>query len=252
MRKPGLPKLTKQSMEDAPEDTKYIESIKQTVNVAVQEIEQLRSASHGIDLLSNANVEQVEVDVQMPDPWIVVGYTPGAPSFQNGWMQNDDCVFSKSPDGVVEVIVSLSGSGAAFFPAFKLPVGYTPKHAFYFFSWGNGTATAGAFLMSTDGSISPQFIDDMSGHVRFLAADSTPIPASCWPKMVKTKFKKVSAVIVADVFDAETTKPLPCGSVWHPIWETASENGIPQIKLLNIAGLPYNRKSRVRLLIIGG
>lgn len=251
MRKPGLPKLTNQNMEDAPE-AKWVDSVKSTVNVAVQEIEQVRSENQGIKLLENADVELVEVEVQVPDPWITVGVTAGAPAYLNGWAAESGCSFYKGPDGVVEVRISIDG-GTAGLPAWVMPVGYRPVLAVYNNVMDpSGLGGAQQINIQGDGSVNITGTDIITGQFRYLSGDAAPIPLSCWPKMVKTKFKKVAAVMVANVSDGETTKGLPAGCVYPPVWEMSTMNGASQVKLLNIAGLPYNRKSRVSLLIFGG
>lgn len=250
MRKPGLPKLTNQNMEDAPE-AKWVDSVKSTVNVAVQEIEQVRSEAHGIKLLENADVELVEVDVQVPDPWITVGVTPGAPAYQNGWADESFVGFYKGPDGVVEFRYSISGGPGV---AWTMPVGYCPtSYVSYAQSDDGGTGVAYPVIIDQSGAVTPGSNSGICRATgRYLSSDSTPVPLSCWPKLVKTRFKKVSAVVVANVVDGETTKTLPAGCVYPPVWEMSTMNGAGQVKLLNIAGLPYNRKSRVSLLIFGG
>lgn len=243
MRKPGLPKLTKQNMEDAPEE-QWVESIKGTVNVAVQEIEKTRSENHGIKLLDSADVELVEIEVQVPDPWIQM--TP----LTGGWTDaGGGNWYHKMPDGLVEIMMDVtSGAGVAF----TMPVGYRPARTLKLVGWEAAIASAVDVDLNDLGEISQSLDAEWRLHTTYMAKDTTPIALSCWPKLVKTKFKKVSAVVVANVADAETTKTLPAGCVYHPVWEMSTMNGTSQVKLLNIAGLPYNRKSRVSLLIFGG
>lgn len=254
MRKPGLPKLTRQNMEGAPEE-RWVDSVKTTANESARQIEQLRSADHGVKLLENADVELVEVEVQVPDPWIKVSTTAGAPTFQNSWTNYGGgytvAAFMKHPDGSVEIKGTVK-DGAIGTLIFTLPVGYTPRENFNIavssasahgdlYIGSNGTLTAGTGVNT-----------DFGLACRFLSSDATPIPLSCWPKLIRTKFKKVSAVLLAEVVDGETTKPLPAGLAHHPVWEMTTQKGEPNVKLLNIAGLPYNRKSRIKLLIVGG
>lgn len=246
-RKPGLPKLTKQNTEDAPQDTRYFEAVKTTLNSTIEEVEKIRSEQSGIKLLQNADVEMIDVDVQVPDPWIPVT------AFDNGYAENNpNNKYYKGPDGVVELHFSLIGGGADLY-AFTLPVGYRPDVQLDFNSWDSNIADH-AYITNAGVFVPAQICanGEPSGCVRFLASDSNPVPLSCWPKMIKTKFTKVSAVMVGGVYDAQTSEPLPAGAVHPPVWEMSTQGGFPQVKLLNIAGLPYNRKSLVRLLIFGG
>src|SRR3954468_8993033 len=100
MLKTGLDKLTKQSMEDAPEDAKWVQSVKNTVNGTVDVLENIKSKGNGIKLLDDADVEQVEVDVQVPDPWIrVTAWENGA---ADSGVPFDKSYYMKHPDGSVE------------------------------------------------------------------------------------------------------------------------------------------------------
>lgn len=248
-RKPGLPKLTKQNMEGAPEE-RYIDSIKSTMNVTVQEIEKLRSDTKGIKLADSANVEVAEFDVQAPDPWISVADA----SLSSGWVAAAGAPgfkYMKAPGGQVEARINLQGGVDGV--VFTLPVGYRPSDPTQDAGLNLGTfagvliSITAAGVVSVTGSGGALWV----GHVVFLSSDAVPVPLSCWPKFIKTKFKAVSGVSIMNVSDAQDTAKLPAGAVYQPVWEFSTQAGIPQVKLLNIAGLPYNRKSRVRLLIFG-
>lgn len=244
-RKPGLPKLTKQNMESAPEET-WVEAVKTTVNVAVEEIDHIRSIDGGIKLLENANVELVDLEVQVPDPWTTVT------TFANSWIAGPRLNrYRKGPDGVVEILVSIT-DGTAGNAAFTLPVGYRPHQVLIKSAWDTTTPLARRIDINTTGTVVPQtgtVAHEL--HTSFLAIESSPVPLSCWPKFVKTKFVNVAAVVIAGVYDGATTLPLPAGAAYAPVWESSSQGGFPQVKIVNIAGLPYNRKSRVSLLIFG-
>ena len=249
-RKPGLPKLTRHNTEDAPEDTKWFESVRQTVNESVRNIEDIRSTDRGIKLLQGADVEMVEVDVQAGDPWTKVANA----GFLNGWVQDVDPGFKymKGADGRVEIRFSLTAGVDA--DVYTMPVGHIPDSQVQFSGYTSANALA-TYIIGTDGTVRFDSFaggESIRGQCVYQASDATPIALSCWPKLVKTVLSKVVGVVVLDVFDQETSKPLPPGAVYAPVWESANQNGIPQVKLLNIAGLPYNRKSRVRLLFIGG
>lgn len=243
MTKPGLPKLTKQNMEDAPEESKYIESIKLTVNSSAQAIEDLR-ANRGIKFLENADVEAVEMEIQTPDPWLEA--TVNGP-----WVGT--LKYMKRDDGVVEIRISLTG-GATNDVICTLPEGYRPYDDIIVpvsdLSFGEfasvGIQQSGVVYCANESH------SELGGVISYTSQDTTPVPLSCWPKMIKTKLSAVKGVLVMDVFDAETTNPLPPASVGNPSWEISTNAGQSNVKITNIAGLPYNRKSRVRLLIIGG
>lgn len=241
MPKPGLPRLTKQNMEGAPEE-KWVDSVKMTVNSTVDQIELIRSERGGIDLLSDANVEQVEFDVEVPDPWI------------NGELVNSytgNLRYMKHPNGVVETRFQvITGAGGTI--PFIFPAGYRPAHTVVGFATDKTTPGFSYASVGTNGNMTLRLDADHDGSFSFLSSDATPVPLSCWPKLIKTRFSKVSSVLVGSVSDAATTSPMPAGQVQHPVWETTTMAGEINVKLLNIAGLPYNRKSRVRLLIFGG
>lgn len=246
-RKPGLPKLTKISMEDAPDDTKWVESVKGTVNVAIQEIEHLRSEDRGLKLLDSADVDMSEFDVQVPDPWIYPTLTSGSPgATRNRYM--------KHKGGVVELHIDTTGLTTTDV-LFSMPVGYVPSELVYCvasdvtgskFSFITINAVGDVSFISGTGAV------DAVCSISYLSSDSTDIQLSCWPRLIKTRFNEVSGVIVIRSEDAETTKPLPSSSLGSPVWELIKSGENYNVKINNIPGLPYNRKSRVRLLIIGG
>lgn len=228
-------------MEGAPEE-RWVDAVKSVVNGAVDQIEAVRSQGQGIELLKNADVEEVELDVEVPDPWVTG-------TLVNGY--GGTLKYMKSPSGVVEVNFDITTTGGGTIP-FIFPTGYTPVSTIYGFAY-NVTAPGYSWArVQSNGNMTLSADADHRGMFSFLSSDSTPIPLSCWPKMVKTKFSRVSAVLVGAVFDGATTSPLPAGAVYHPVWETTTMAGEINVKLLNIAGLPYNRKSRIRLLIFGG
>ena len=228
-------------MEGAPEE-KWVDSVTNTVNSAVDQIELIRSERGGIDLLTEANVEQVEVDVEVPDPW-----TTG--TLVNGY--GGTLKFMKHPNGVVETRFDITTTAGGTIP-FIFPAGYRPAETIYGFAYNVTTPGYSWASVGTNGNMTLSVDADHRGSFTFLSSDATPVPLSCWPKMVKTRFKSVSSVVVSAVYDAATTSPMPAGLIYSPVWETTTMAGEINVKLLNIAGLPYNRKSRVRLLIVGG
>lgn len=257
--KVGLQKLTKQNMEDAPEDTIWVESVKSTVNTAIQRLEDIRG-ENGINLIHDANVQESDITVQVPDPWIKVGVTAGAPSFKNGWIDFSAAVsdtrFYKDDDGVVEVRIGLAGgAGIAGTAVFTLPSQYWPSTPVAFSVQDLNLAAPAVYAASIDTSgnviVYTASADALWGQVRFLSLDATPIQLSCWPQSVKVPFKQVAAVLVARVQDGADTKPLRAGAVFQPEWEMTTLEDSPAVRLLNIPGLPYNRKSLVKLFIIG-
>lgn len=245
-RKPGLPRLTKSSLEDAPEEA-WVGSVSSAVNQIADSVDLIRSNSAGIKLLQNADVEMHEIVVQVPDPWKVVT------SFTNGWAQNNETAYYKGYDGVVEVIVSVIG-GTPAASAFTLPKGYRPRRVIDGPSYDTALAGADRFTIGTDGTVIPGYMvggDEPMFQIRFLSADPTPVPLSCWPNMIETKLQNVAGVVVCDVRDESTSEKLPA-SVGAPVWEITTIAGKKNVKLLNIPWLPYNRKYRIKLLFIGG
>lgn len=69
------------------------------------------------------------------DSWILVGYTGGAPAFQNSWANYGDgwhwAAFYKDPVGVVR-LRGLVKSGTVNTAIFTLPSGYRPPVDHYF------------------------------------------------------------------------------------------------------------------------
>lgn len=245
-RAPKLLRLTDANMEDAPE-AQHMESIRSAVNQLVDETEKARGrADKGIRLLESADVEQAEFDIQVPGPFTNI-------TFAGTWADPvgaKTSVWMKHPNGLVELHVACTGGGAT--TVANLPSQLKPYDYVLGPTWDVTAGAAGMFQIDPSGVLTVNNTHEHFISVCYLALDSTPIPLSCWPKFVNTRFDRVSAVLIAQVSDAETTKTLPAGQVQHPTWELTKSNGQNCVKLLNIAGLPYNRKSRIRLLIVGG
>lgn len=231
-------------MEDAPEDTKWVESIKGTVNGAVQEIENIRSLDHGIELLKSSDVEMSEFDVQVPDLWSELALiTPWTGTLK----------YTKHLGGMVEIRLSVTG-GVDHDTIGTLPQGYSPYDDVLCpvsdLSFGEFASVG----IQTDGTIycARQSHSELGGVINYISKDTTPVPLACWPKLIQTKFRDVAGVIVMKVTDASSTVTLPPQSVGNPAWEMIVSGGKRQVKITNLPGLPYNRKSKVRLLVIGG
>lgn len=251
--KPDIPRLTDRNMTGAPTQ-KYVGSIQQSVNLLADHVERIAGQPQQINLLANANVELVELTVQVPDPWIKVG-TTGAPAFQNSWTNYNlgfsEASFMKHPDGTVEVKGTVASGTAIPTVIFTLPVNFRPPANV---EWATPSNVAPAhFIIGSDGTVNAGSggTGTFSINCRFLAKDSVPFRLSCWPKLVKTKLQSVAGVVVVDVKDHENTAPLPTGHR-NVEFELTAQNGQSQLKILNIPGLPYNRKCRVKLLIFGG
>ncbi len=250
IKQSDVPRLTKNSMEDAPEE-QWVEAVKTSVNALVDKTE-LESAPKAVKLLTNADVEYQELIVQVPDPWISVGT---APAFQNSWVNYDAATaptrFMKRHDGVVE-IRGVVKDGAVPSAVFTLPAGYRPSHTLNFASTSAGAFASVEILATGVVSVQAGSAAGAALNFSFMSLDSTPIVLSCWPKIITTKLMDVAGVVACGIVDEETSNNLPAryGNVMFEL--TASQSGgIKQIKILNIPWLPYNRKCRVKLLIFG-
>lgn len=251
-RKPGLPRLTKQSMEGAP-DEKWVESVMTNANMTADEIERVRSKDSGIKLLENADVELHEVEIKVPDPWLRVSASAWTGGTLDQTAPYDKSYYMKRPDGVVEYRLFPDGVGVGV-PFFTFPKGYRPSVQLVR-SGVNSVGQFTSYTIGTDGVVTPLVIGaanlTFAATGEFMSSDPTPVILSCWPRIVETKLNNVAGVVVCDVADNQDSDPLP--EMHGPVmWEITSIGGKKNVKLLNIPWLPYNRNYRVKLLFIGG
>lgn len=236
----GLVRLTGASLSSAP-DEPWVKMIQASVN-SIVDAQELGTSK--IKLLSGTDVEIREITVQVPDPWIEVT------SFDNGWgTLGDGTWYRKDHYGLVELLLSVEGGAGS---AFTLPSQFSPARDIRITGWDTAGGTDTSIIIGADGTVTPVLgPGEAKCQALFLAKNSSPIPMSCWPIVVSTSLKSVAGVMVCDVrdFDQDAERPSMSGNV---IWSFTSTNGKNAVKILNIPWLPYNRRCRVKILIIGG
>jgi hypothetical protein len=206
-------------------------------------------------LLQQSDIELHSVDIQVPDPWWQVGVTPGAPSFQNSY--TGTATYMKSYDGRVDVHIVVANGTAA--TIFTLPKGFSPKYPVSLVAWDGflGSATVIAQVLA-DGTVRQigGTTHTVEFDTSFMAADVTPlIPPKQFPINIDTGLPSVAGMWVVRVEDGGTSGTsiqANEGYVGSIPFTTQMAHGKLTIKIKNIMGLPYNRKSTVTLLAIGG
>lgn len=236
-----LIKLTESNMDDAP-DGQYIDTIKKSINKIVDAQSVITSAT---GQQQNALFDVMTVDVQMPDCFI-------KPTMGSFWSPTN-VFLRKHNDGLVELNFATNGGFVT--QVMTLPTGYTPANDMNFIWWdafaliaelGTISASTGIVDLGSHAGTS----SNVKGTVCFTAADQTPIVPSCFPLFVKCKLTSINglwAVAVADQGSAASAAQKVNGFCY-----TVDYTGLPngQIKINNIPGLPFNRKSTVTLLAI--
>lgn len=240
-RKIKTVRLTDSAMDDAP-NGKYIENMRSAINLLNDQVERSTDPQLRLKLLESSDIELQEITVQVPDPWIPATYL-------NSWSDiSGKTKYMKHYDGSVEIVLNIRGGAAA--TVMNMPTGYIPFTNVTTGAW-NQITSAGSFMrIDSSGVVTVANTDEHHSHIRYMPTDATPIPLSCYPKYIKTNLNPCG-VICLDIADDQDTQPLPERS-GQVIWEMSSVNGEKNVKVTNIIGLPYNRKYKVKLLIIGG
>lgn len=218
-------------------------------NIAV--VKALTSAS-GLSVGDLNKVQIVEIDIPVPNPWIDVT------SFSNSWVNyggsSPTAAYMKHPDGTVEM-KGVIKSGTIGLAAFALPVPFRPGYDRMMATCADsGNA---ALLVLTTGAVIP-FVGSTTWYyinVQFLALDSRPQVLSCFPIQIKTKMNvPPHGVLVLGTTYSEQKRSatiLPGAALNSVDWSFVRKADGNYIQIQNITGLPYNQKTKVRLMIIG-
>lgn len=208
-----------------------------------------RLTANGISVFNNTNCEKLEFEVSMPDCWNYVT------AYQNGWTDfggGERAAWMKHPDGTVEIAGNIS-SGAVGTTAFVLPEPCRPASTRSYAT--NSNAAFGALFVLTDGSVKPAVGSPISFSVncRFLAKDPRPPRYSCFPVNCATRLPKapVGVIVIKAKSEGEQSQSIGPQVFAVPEWRYINSNGSPTIQILNIAGLPYSRKTRLTLIAFG-
>lgn len=215
----------------------------------IANIRQIVSPS-GISVLDLGKVEHKEVEIPVPDPWIV------GTNFQNGWTDQDYpdhmLKFMKHPDGQVEIRGHIGGGPLGL--AYILPPEYAPAETIYF-ACGDGTANyRSTIAIDAFGSVFAVYGNDPWIQAVYLAADSRPVPLSCFPIYLKTEIANPVGVFVIDTQYGENKRSpyiRPGAAANHCDWSFVKKADGNYIQINNLTGLPYNQKTKVRFMIVG-
>lgn len=244
-----LRRLSDSDLEDAP-TAGYIDAFVDSVNKLNDSVSTPAKPTT-IDFLKQCSVEMFEFDMQVPDPWINA-------ALSGSWVDvvaADKSGYMKHYDGSVEMRGNVKSGGAGT-NILTLPAGYLPAFTSSFGSDdGAGTHQAFTVAPSTGHVIARTAgVAGLSLNCRFMSSDTICVVANCWPKIVSTKLKTVVGVMcigVTDMGTASDTSSRPAGNAYSVDFSTVLNKGINQLKINNIPGLPYNRKTHIRLLAIG-
>lgn len=240
-RLPVFSKIAEEDVSDAPKG-KWKEGIVTPVNDLMSSQKALMNK--GVTFEQNIQCEKKSFDIVVPDCWKLL--TP-----INSWTTNGVPLrVCKHPDGSVEMQGDLTGGVSnTVLAAGTIPAQYRPQYNMRFCSARAAYAT---FTVGSDGSLTQTTGTDGAFNCRYEALDATPIANSKFPITIATQYsKKPGQVLVSQVEDLNGTDPKPIGCVMTLDWSYGQTNGSPCVIIKNLCGLPYNRKYRVNLLIIG-
>lgn len=242
---PVFNRIAEEDLSDAPKG-KWLEGITTPLNDILTSVKSL--FEKGITFGSNIDCEIKFVDILVPDPWIY-------PDPENGWRQDVPngvpLRYMKHPDGSVEWQGDLIDGGSnTVLSAGVVPAAYVPDYGLYFASkTGGGQKYC---VINTDGSLVHELTTDGSFNFRYMCKDATPYSSSAFPIFVSTKYsKKPLSVSCVSIEDITNTDPKKLGCAMQLDWDYISVQGNPSVQIKNICGLPYNRKYRLKLLIVG-
>ncbi len=240
---PVFDRVSEEDLADAPKGN-WVGAITTPLNDQLAANKTLMNG--GLTFGQNIQSEVREIDVIIPDAWTAI-------SLQNGFANNAGTAgYVKHQDGTVELRGNITTASVAPVVIGTLPIGYRPAQKFYYPVYAN--AAAGYISIDTTGVVTAEVgINTVHIQTRFLSSDATPPVPSVLPVTFTTKFTASPlAVIAISVLDTTKTESKPVGCVPNPDWSYGSFGGKPGIKINNVCGLPYNRKYRIKLLIIGG
>lgn len=248
-------KITRESLVDAP-DGEYIDRIIDPINRLLSSYQ--KTVDGAVSFANNLAAEAVEVSVLTKDPWVTP--TLHASTQAATHYSSEIPKYMKHPIGLVEVkgyIESKVGALASGTILWTFPTQYRPISDVSYTHTDNA-GNANTFVVRSNGELTYYGPGTWSGdavslHVVFMSGDSTAVPNGCWPKNIKTRFNNPPlGVIAMAVYDEQpggeqTTLPGSLGIDWS----FTKIGNAPQVKINNIANLPYNRRIRIKLLIIG-
>lgn len=263
-------KVTKESLVDAP-DAEWVDRLIEPVNRLLDADAQAKDGN--LTFTGNLNSEVVEINVRTVDPrYFIFDKHVQTTDLSDRW--SGDPTYEKSyiikhPDQTVELYLAMDDFGIAptvYTNLFTtgLPDEFRPPRAllisgnkFDYTSNPPLTWDASPFILFPDGNL--QYCGNALtshvyvAHIRYLPLSPKQVPLSCWPLTAKTRFTTPPiGVIVLSVEDAEpggAQMVLP-GSL-GVVWSYTKAGEYPQIRIENIANLPYNRSFKIKLLIMG-
>jgi len=255
------------SLEREIKDYPWAGDIVVAANESLLRTNQLMS-ENGVILQQYGNVEFVDVEITTNEPWVYVslpGYTiPGGSRSVPGEAglsvtTGGAARFMKHYDGTVELQLSVDGCTTGSQIIFTLPESFRPL---VLIGSGcgiivGGAAFGGAWAINTAGQV---FVGWAGGGTatafvscRFLSRDNTRLPNSCFPISFKTKFKKPPVGMIAVKSSQEQRRSENIQSnPMLPSWSYSMDSrGNATIQVLDLPGLEYGSKQRVKFLIFG-
>ncbi len=246
---PKLPiytKLSEEDLSDAPKGA-WLDAIKTPVNDNLKATKDLLSGQ--LTFQQNISSEVKELTIDVPDPWVpVTSFSNSYTDFGNPF---PPVAYMKHPDGSVEIRGCVD-NGVGVSKIFNLPSPYRPFKYMSFSEMNAGSGNNGITIQTGGDVYELGVLGQVCLNCRYLAADATPIPNIKFPLTFATKFtKKPLCVIVAYVEDVSTSEVKSLGSIGLIDWDFVTVAGKPNIKIKNICGLPYNRKYKIKFLVVG-
>lgn len=241
LKLPVFSRVAEEDVADAPKGT-WLEGLRAPLNDVMSTIREL--LNKGITFVQNIDCEIKETDILVPDPWIY-------PEPENGWRQDAPSGvplrYMKHPDGSVEFQGDLiDGGSTTVLSAGVISNAYVPDYPMRF------VVVSGNIQVDPSGELSHSGGADGTFNFRYMASDATPYSSSSFPIVISTKYsKKPLSVTCVSIEDITDTDPKKLGCAMQIDWDYISVQGNPSVQIKNICGLPYNRKYRLKFLIVG-
>lgn len=240
-------RLDDAALEDAPSD-KWVGKVAESVNLLNDAVSNQANGS-GVGLVAGGQIEVTQFTISVPDPFKEVAST----AFLNAWVNfgTDPARYCKHENGVVELQMKIK-AGAIGSVAFVLPVQFRPAFNLSYAVDSNGAY--GQVTIGANGEVKPTIGNNASVSLdcMFSSKDSSPIVPACWPKQVTTKFASVAGIFVANVEDGTSDGQNKPGSARSVAWQMSKGQAGQSLLINNIMGLPYNRASKITLVVVGG
>jgi hypothetical protein len=107
-------------------------------------------------------------------------------------------------------------------------------------------------VIATNGQISFFGTGTLRGRLRFMPSSNAPVPMTCFPVNVKTRFKTPPRAVVAlRATSGDKDSKRASGAPLVPFWRFINSTEGPTVQILNIQGLEYDSKQKIDLVIIG-